>query len=116
MARLVASDLTRRDHVHRQWSLEEGIVLPLGRGVKLDQLQTEWDEQIAARHAVVTWKEGRLHVARSSELAPGNAIFYGGQDCDSFAIMPGEGFVIGRTVFRLDPNADGATTVSSIKQ
>jgi adenylate cyclase len=96
--------------------MEEGIVLPLGRGVKMDQLQTEWDEQIAARHAVVTWKEGRLHVARSSELPPGNAIFYGGTDCDSFAIMPGEGFVIGRTVFRLDPSTDGATSVSTVKQ
>lgn len=116
MARLVASDLTRREVVHRQWSLEEGIVLPLGRAVHMDQLQTEWDERIAARHAVVTWKDGRLHVARSSELPPQNAIFYGGRECDSFAILPGEGFVIGRTVFRLDPAANGATSVSTIKQ
>src|SRR5262245_26022558 len=116
MARLVASDLTRPEVVHRQWSLEEGIVLPLGRGVDMDQLQTEWDEQIAARHAVVTWKDGRLHVARSSELPPGHAIFYGGRECDSFAILPGEGFVIGRTVFRLDPAVNGATSVSTIKQ
>ncbi len=56
MARLVASDLAHREQVQRQWSLEEGIVLPLGRGVQKDQLLTEWDEQIAARHAVVTWK------------------------------------------------------------
>jgi adenylate cyclase len=116
MARLVASDLTRREQVHRQWSLEEGIVLPLGRGVHKDQLLTEWDQSIAARHAVVTWKDGRLHVHRSSELPPGTAIFYAGQDRDSFAIMPGEGFVIGRTVFRLDPRTDGTKTASSTKQ
>src|SRR5207249_12114393 len=115
--RLVASDLTRRDQVHRQWSLEEGIVLPLGRGVQKDKLLTEWDEQIAARQAVVTGKEGRLHVARSSDLAPGKAIFYAGREVDALEIMPGEGFVIGQTVFRLDPSADGTTTASSsVKQ
>jgi adenylate cyclase len=116
MARLVASDLAYRDRVQRQWSLEEGIVLPLGRGVQKDQLLTEWDEQIAARQAVVTWKEGRLHVAKASELANGQPIFYGGREVESFEIMPGEGFVIGRTVFRLDPSADGTTAPSSVKQ
>ncbi len=116
MARLVASDLEQRERIQRQWSLEEGIVLPLGRGVQKDQLLTEWDEQIAARHAVVTWKEGRLHVARASEQANGRPIFYGGREVESFDIMPGEGFVIGRTVFRLEPKAEEATAPSSVKQ
>jgi adenylate cyclase len=114
MTRLVASDLARRDVVHRQWSLAEGIVLPLGRGVHKDQLLTEWDEQIAARQAVVTWKDGRLHVAKASEQN-GKPIFYGGREADDFQIMPGEGFVIGRTVFRLEPRADGATATASAK-
>ncbi len=112
MARLVASDLERRDVVHRQWSLEEGIVLPLGSGVQKDHLLVEWDQRVAPRHAVATWKEGRLFIDRCSDVPATQPIFYRGKAADSFRLIPGEGFVIGHTIFRLDPGAAAAPTAS----
>jgi adenylate cyclase len=102
MPRLVACDLAHRDRIHRQWSLEEDVALTLGRGVPKDHLLVEWDDQIAPRHASAIWKQGRLHIDRTSDLSDAHPIFYGGRQADSFQIIPGEGFVIGRTVFRLD--------------
>src|SRR5688572_2213475 len=103
MPRLVACDLERREMVHRQWSLEEGVALPLGHNVSKDHLLVDWDASIAPRHAVTTWKGGKLFVDRASEVPAEQPIFYAGREAESFHIIPGEGFVIGRTMFRLDP-------------
>src|SRR5262245_8889008 len=111
MARLVACDFESRDVVHRQWSLEEGVALPLGRGVSKDHLLVDWDQRIAPRHAVATWKAGRLFIDRASDVPDDQPIFYAGRESKSFHIIPGEGFVIGRTMFRLDPGGGAPTTV-----
>ena len=103
MPRLVASNIEQRDTVYRQWMLEEGVVLPLGRAVAKDHVLIEWDEQVAPRHAVLAWDKGRLQVDRCSGLAAEQPVFYAGRECESFSILPGEGFVVGKTVFRLDP-------------
>jgi adenylate cyclase len=105
MSSLVALDLRQRNVIRHRWSLVEGIDLPLGRNVKSDQLQTGWDDRIASWHAVVRWEQGRLNVKRRSDPSLPNSIFYNGQDQDEFAIVPGEGFVIGTTIFKLDPAA-----------
>jgi len=109
VASLVARDLRQRHVVHHRWSLVEGIDLPLGRKVSADQLQTEWDEHISDFHAVVRFEQGRLHVARHSDPASGNVIFYNGADQGQFSIVSGEGFVIGSTVFQLDPGSSEPT-------
>ena len=109
MSSLVARDLRQREIVRYRWSLVEAIDLPLGRMVQRDQLQTAWDQHIAAWHAVVRWERGRLHVKRRCEPTSHNAIFYNGLDSDEFAIVPGEGFVIGTTVFQLDRPRDSQT-------
>jgi adenylate cyclase len=106
MASLVARDLKQRHVVHHRWSLVEGIDLPLGRKVAADQLQTAWDEHISDYHAVVRLEQGRLHVARHTDPSARNAIFYNGQDEGQFTVVSGEGFVIGSTVFQLDPGQD----------
>lgn len=103
MPRLVASDLTRRDMIHQQWSLEEGVVLPLGHNVASDHLLVSWDDQVAPRHAVVQWAQGKLRVDRASDAPANQPIFYAGREAQSFQLIPGEGFVIGKTVFRVDP-------------
>jgi len=110
MASLVARDLKQRHLVRHRWSLVEGIDLPLGRKVAADQLQTEWDEHISDYHAVIRWEQGRLHVVRHTDPAARNVIFYNGQDQDQFSIVSGEGFVIGSTIFQLDPGASEPTT------
>jgi len=106
MASLVARDLRERHVVRHRWSLVEGIDLPLGRKVAPDQLQTAWDEHISDYHAVVRLEQGRLHVVRHTDPAARNVIFYNGQDQGQFTVVSGEGFVIGGTVFQLDPGSD----------
>ena len=109
MPSLVARDLSSRD-VRRIWPLDVGKTYPLGREVPRDQLLAEWDPGIAARHAVVRWQDDCLYVDRASEAPADHSIFYGGNASDSFQLIPGEGFVIGRTIFRLDPGAGRAVT------
>jgi adenylate cyclase len=109
MPSLVARDLSSRD-VRRIWPLDVGTTYPLGREVPRDQLLTDWDQGIAPRQAVVRWQDDCLHVDRASEAPAGQPIFYAGSACDSFQLIPGEGFVIGRTIFRLDPGAGRAVT------
>jgi adenylate cyclase len=115
MPRLVASNIEQRDVVYRQWMLEEGVVLPLGRAVAKDHVLIEWDEQVAPRHAVLTWDKGRLQVDRCSGLPAEQPIFYAGRECESFGILPGEGFVVGKTVFRLDPAVTVGQTSTKMK-
>lgn len=63
------------------------------------QWSTPWDERISRKHAELTWKEGRLYVTQLPEAR--NPIFYRGRKADSFAIQPGDHFVIGETTFTL---------------
>lgn len=102
MARLVASDLADRRHRHT-WTLEPNTSVRLGRQVPRDQLRTAWDEHIADAHAVLELESDRLHVTRRSEAPLEMPIFYNGENADDFLLVPGEGFVIGRTVFRFEP-------------
>src|SRR5262245_22799988 len=111
MPRLVASDLDQVQ-IHYKWSLEEGVGVPLGRSVAADQLRVDWDNEIAPRQAVLRWHADRLYVERASEAPPDCPIFYAGGAADSFQIIPGEGFVIGRTVFRLEPLGSGGSSLS----
>jgi adenylate cyclase len=103
MPSLVARDLVTRD-VRRIWPLDVGKSYPLGREVTRDQFRADWDHGIAAHHAVVRWQDDCLYVDRSSDAPGGQLIFYSGHESESFQLIPGEGFVIGHTSFRLDPD------------
>lgn len=103
MASLVARDLNRR-RLRKRWSLERRLQLPLGSGVERDQILTDWDAKIAARHAAILWDGENLRVVKSRDHSGASRpIFYNGQDLDEFELVPGEGFVIGRTVFQFEP-------------
>jgi adenylate cyclase len=69
----------------------------LGRGG--GPWSTAWDERISRKHAELIWKEGRLHVRLLPDAR--NPIFYRGRRADTFAIQPGDHFVIGETTFTL---------------
>jgi adenylate cyclase len=60
---------------------------------------TGWDERISRRHVEVVWDGQRLHV-QTLEGAR-NPVFYRGHKSDSFALRPGDHFVIGQTTFSL---------------
>jgi adenylate cyclase len=109
MASLAAHDLNERELVRHRWALAEGIETPLGRGRNV-QLQTAWDASINEFHATLCWKEeGKLRVRRIEAGAP-SPVFYNGEDREEFEIIPGEGFVIGQTVFYLNPSNDAKET------
>jgi adenylate cyclase len=101
MPNLVARDLKHREVVRHSWSLVDDVDLPLGRAVRKDQLCTAWDKYIAPWHAVLRSEQGRLVIKRRDEANADNAIYYNGLERDEFSIVPGEGFVIGRTIFQL---------------
>jgi adenylate cyclase len=100
MYSLVARNLIRPHTHRRKWPLEEGTQLYLGRKVGGQQLQADWDELIADRHAIVQLRESKLHIYSYGEGDNRQPIYYDGQRVDEFTLLPGEGFVIGRTTFR----------------
>jgi adenylate cyclase len=77
--------------------VEEGHRYILGRAA--GTWSTPWDPQISRRHAEISWREGRLQVEMLPESQ--NPIFVRGRQRTSFAIRPGEHFVIGATTFTL---------------
>jgi adenylate cyclase len=109
--KLIASDLLQPGIAKRKWPLEEGLTLKLGSRVPAGQMLVEWDSEIANRQAEVTWQHGRLLVRRLPEDTAEQPIYYAGREADTFQIIPGEGFVIGNTAFRLAQMTDEATSL-----
>lgn len=58
-----------------------------------------WDDRISRAHATMAWNGSKLTVTRLDKAR--NAIFYRGQQRDSFQASVGEHFVIGQTTFTL---------------
>lgn len=83
---------------HSRWrrTLSNGIVYELGRTAAFG---VPWDPQISRLHATLKLDGNRLHVQRAERAR--NPIFYHGQPSESFALRPGEHFVIGSTSFFL---------------
>ncbi len=76
---------------------EIGAVATLGRSS--EPWAVAWDDRISRRHATFRWNGQRLDVEKLP--ASRNAIFYRGQQRDSFSAAVGEHFVIGQTTFTL---------------
>ena len=107
--KLIASELNDRDAIKRKWPLDESEDRRLGSAVQKHDLFVDWDLEVAARHAVVRWDGKRLQVERLPEGTTGQPIYYRGREVDSFQLIPGEGFVIGNTAFRLAMLAQEST-------
>ena len=77
--------------------LEHGRPIVLGRAETV--WQVAWDDRISSRHAELELTAGRLRVAKIKSAK--NPIFFHGDAATSFAVSPGEHFVIGTTSFTL---------------
>ena len=72
-----------------------------------------WDDRVSRKHATMHWNGNQLEVKRLP--AARNAIFYRGQQQDSFAANVGEHFVIGQTTFSiLDQQVQFSTADSPV--
>jgi adenylate cyclase len=107
MPSLAARDLARPDVQYVEWSLAEGRQLLLGRTVSGDQLATPWDNLIADCHASVHLRQSNLHVHSCAQGDARLPIYYDGRQVEEFMLVPGEGFVIGRTTFQFAPAGPG---------
>lgn len=93
MAELIAQG----PDAHQRWrrTLRPNESFLLGRDAGL--WSTPWDLHISRRHASARWFEGQLHVEKLPDAR--NPVFLGGLETSSFAVKPGEHFVIGDTTF-----------------
>lgn len=66
-----------------------------------------WDRFISHHQAQIRWDHGRLIVERLS--AARNPLIYKGQEVDRFTLKPGEQFVAGKTLFRLQEDQASAS-------
>lgn len=112
MLSLAARDFARPEIQHFEWSLVDGKRFLLGRRVSGDQLLTPWDPQIADTHATVHLQQNSLHVHSWSDGDQRQPIYYDGRRADEFVLVPGEGFVIGKTVFQFAPRGTGIASAS----
>ncbi len=82
---------------HQRWrrALRPNEPFILGREAGL--WSTPWDQHISRRHASLCWADGQLRVEQLPEAR--NPIFLGGREVNSFALKPGENFIIGNTTF-----------------
>ncbi len=95
MPYLIAQGATPMQRWKRR--VEIGRRFSLGRADNV--WQVAWDNHISSRHAELEFQGGRLQVTKLSTAK--NPIFYHGRAENSFALAPGEHFVIGTTSFAL---------------
>jgi adenylate cyclase len=93
----VAELIAQGPDAHQRWrrTLRPNESFLLGRDAGL--WSTPWDLHISRRHASARWAEGQLHVEKLPDAR--NPVFLGGLETSSFAVKPGEHFVIGDTTF-----------------
>jgi len=103
MADLVAQAENGSGRWRRPLPLNTTLVL----GRQHCQWSVPWDSQISRRHAELLWDGKQLQVTRLPVAV--NPVFFHGKGLDSFAIQPGEHFVIGQTSFTLTGASVGAT-------
>ncbi|MCA9157147.1 MAG: adenylate/guanylate cyclase domain-containing protein [Planctomycetales bacterium] len=81
-----------------KYKLPEGGRFTLGRNSV--QWNVPWEPWLSREHAVLEWNRGKLKVHKVHDAK--NPIFFRGKEADTFAVKPGENFVIGATVFTLE--------------
>ncbi len=94
--------------------LPVGTPLVLGRHPGDGQWQTEWDNFISRQHATITWDGTKLRVVRRPTAS--NPVFYNGGPADDFALVHGETFRIGNTVFTLHDEAAPIEVAATAKE
>lgn len=67
-----------------------------------------WEPFLARRHAELSARGGKLKVRKLAGAT--NPIFHAGKPSDSFELLPGESFVIGRTTFTVTENSRPTTS------
>ena len=70
---------------------------PVLLGRAAPEFAAPWEPFLARRHAELTVRHGRLKVRKLPHAA--NPIFHAGAAADSFELLPGGAFVVGRTTF-----------------
>ena len=103
MLELVAQGKTAHDR-WRKILLQD---LPFVVGRTSDEWAVAWDEKVSGNHAKMRLVEDSLRVEKIPRAA--NPIFFQGSERESFAINPGEHFVIGNTTFSLTSSSAFAT-------
>jgi adenylate cyclase len=112
MAELEALYENKEQNVRNGWRNP----LPANQPIKLGRVhgQADWwmnDGLISAFHATVQWDGERLTVTERTDPPPTNRIYYQSRPQPTFAIAPGDSFVIGNTVFML--HAGSASTIAA---
>ena len=91
-------------------------VLPTASSVILgrdpDVWSVPWDPWISHRHAELTWRGESLMVRQLPKSR--NPMFFRGEQAKSFAIQPGESFVIGTTLFLLRERDDATQAFDDV--
>jgi len=96
MPKLVAIGTDPRNYWEREL---ESRQVTLGRTPTDSDWDTPWDNLISRRHAILTWREGKLNVRKDPRAI--NQIFVSGKPLEEFSIVVGDQFVIGKTTFEL---------------
>jgi adenylate cyclase len=109
MAELEAVHENKEQNSRNAWRNE----LPLNKPIRIGRVpgQADWwinDGLISGLHATVIWDGNRLQVQERTP-PPTNRIYYQSKPQSTFAVAPGESFVIGNTLFVLH---SGTSTVS----
>lgn len=112
MAELEALYENKEQNLRNGWR----NTLPANQPIKLGRVygQADWwmnDGLISSFHATITWDGERLNVAERTDPPPTNRIYYQSRPQPTFAISPGDSFVIGNTVFML--HAGSASTIAA---
>lgn len=104
MPDLIAQGIEAQQRWRR--TLPEGEPVVLGRQGGI--WAVPWDHQISRRHAQVLWNGTKLEVTQLPDAR--NPLFLHGEETDHFALLPGEHFVVGQTVFSLADQQVNVTT------
>jgi len=78
--------------------LESGRTYVVGRGASVD-LPVPWEPLLSRRHFLISGSDGEFHVQRCPEAV--NPIYFQGEPCSEFHLVPGQKFVVGETSFAI---------------
>ncbi len=102
MAELEATYENKEHNIRNGWR----NTLDVEKDIKLGRVigHADWwmnDGLISSYHATIRWDGNLLHVQERTDPPPTNRIYYQSRPQATFALPPGESFVIGNTVFLL---------------
>ncbi len=96
MAELIAR--SENEDQEQRLVLHNNSEITIGRAA--EHWDVSWEPWLSRLHARLTWKNHALTVEKMADAK--NPIYFRGEERDSFILKPGEQFVIGKTVFKLE--------------